>query len=122
MVGTLAFGALVASATMVQAQDRLNFTGSADLHDVPGSGGSQLFIDFLIGGTTSGAGGTPRPVTPPTPAPRRGAARYFSLPIPATGAPWGAPPGDVGVPYAFVLRRRRKLTSPSPPSPLARSR
>jgi hypothetical protein len=58
MVGTLAFGALVASATMVQAQDRLNFTGSADLHDVPGSGGSQLFIDFLVGGTTSGAGGT----------------------------------------------------------------
>lgn len=58
MVGALSLGALVASGTTVQAQDRLNFTGSADLHDVPGSGGSQLFVDFLVNGTTSGAGGT----------------------------------------------------------------
>jgi hypothetical protein len=39
----------------LEAQDRLNFTGSANLFDAPGSGGSQLFIDFLVGST----GGTP---------------------------------------------------------------
>ena len=54
----MAFGALLASSTAAQAQDRLNFTGSANLFDAPGSGGSELFIDFLVGGATGGAGGT----------------------------------------------------------------
>ena len=54
-IGTLALGALAAPVTTAQAQDRLNFTGSANLFDAPGSGGSQLFIDFLVGST----GGTP---------------------------------------------------------------
>jgi hypothetical protein len=60
VVGTLAVGVLAASAAPAQAQtgDRLNFNGSANLSDVPGSGGSQLFIDFLVGGATTGAGGT----------------------------------------------------------------
>jgi len=54
-VGTLTLGALAAPVTTAQAQDRLNFTGSANLFDVPESGGSQLFIDFLVGTV----GGTP---------------------------------------------------------------
>ena len=56
MVGTLAFGALVASSSSAQAQTgTLNFTGSADLRDPQaGPGGNTLFIDFLVNGTTSG--------------------------------------------------------------------
>lgn len=49
MVGGLALGALVATTSAVQAQGaQLNFTGSANLHDVPGSPG-LLFVDFLDG-------------------------------------------------------------------------
>jgi hypothetical protein len=58
MVGALALGIAAGSATTAEAQDRLNFTGSANLFDAPGSGGTQLFIDFLVNGTTGGAGGT----------------------------------------------------------------
>lgn len=46
VVGSLAFGALVASTSSVQAQDHLNFTGTAQLSDVEGNP-SQLFINFL---------------------------------------------------------------------------
>lgn len=46
VVGSLAFGALVASASSALAQDHLNFTGTAQLSDVEGNP-SQLFIDFL---------------------------------------------------------------------------
>lgn len=49
VVGSMAFGALVASTTSAQAQDELNFTGSARLHDVPGNP-NQLFVDFLLNG------------------------------------------------------------------------
>jgi hypothetical protein len=55
VAGALALGALAAPTTAAEAQ-RLNFTGSANLFDAPGSGGTQLFIDFLVGGAT---GGTP---------------------------------------------------------------
>jgi len=60
VVGALALGALVASTTTAQAQEgsRLNFVGSANVFDAPGSGGANLFLDFLIGGATGGAGGT----------------------------------------------------------------
>ncbi|MHB1225293.1 MAG: PEP-CTERM sorting domain-containing protein [Gemmatimonadaceae bacterium] len=46
MVGSLAFGALVASSSSALAQDQLNFTGTAQLSDVEGNP-SQLFINFL---------------------------------------------------------------------------
>jgi|SRR5688572_14768251 hypothetical protein len=58
VVGALAFGALVASAPAAEAQDRLNFTGSANLFDAPGSGGTLLFIDFLTGATGGPPTGT----------------------------------------------------------------
>jgi hypothetical protein len=60
VLGALALGALVASAPTAQAQtgSRLNFGGSANLFDAPGTGGSELFIDFLVGGATGGPGGT----------------------------------------------------------------
>lgn len=55
VVGTLAFGALAAPASSAQAQsDHLNFVGSALLYDAPGSGGANLFIDFLTGAGTQG--------------------------------------------------------------------
>jgi hypothetical protein len=55
LVGTLSFGALAVSAGSAEAQsNRLNFTGSADLYDAPGSGGTNLFIDFLTGGAVEG--------------------------------------------------------------------
>ncbi|HEX5568719.1 MAG TPA: PEP-CTERM sorting domain-containing protein [Streptomyces sp.] len=50
VVGTLAFAAL-AAPTSAEAQSRLNFTGAADLYDAPGSGGTNLFIDFIENGT-----------------------------------------------------------------------
>jgi hypothetical protein len=53
VVGTLALGALAASAAPAQAQgDRLNLTGSANLSNAPGSGGAELFIDFLLNAST----------------------------------------------------------------------
>lgn len=52
VVGTLALGAIAASAATAQAQSHINFTGSAHLFNAPGSGGSQLFIDFLLNGST----------------------------------------------------------------------
>jgi hypothetical protein len=54
VVGALAFGALAAVPQNVQAQDELNFTGSANLFDAPGSMGTQLFIDFLTNGSVGG--------------------------------------------------------------------
>lgn len=56
VAGTLAFGAIATSAMSAEAQSRLNFEGAANLFDAPGSGGSLLFIDFLVNGET---GGTP---------------------------------------------------------------
>lgn len=46
VVGSMAFGALVASSTSAQAQDHLNFTGTAQLSDVAGNP-NQLFVNFL---------------------------------------------------------------------------
>jgi hypothetical protein len=54
MAGALALGMAV-TATTAEAQ-RLNFTGSANLYDAPGSMGTQLYIDFL---TAASMGGTP---------------------------------------------------------------
>jgi hypothetical protein len=54
LFGALAFGALTAAPQTVEAQDLLNFTGSAELRDAPGSGGTQLLIDFLTGGSVDG--------------------------------------------------------------------
>ena len=55
LVGAFTIGALAAAPTSSEAQDnRLNFTGAANLYDAPGSGGTQLFIDFLTGGTVGG--------------------------------------------------------------------
>ena len=53
VVGSLAFAALVAPSN-AEAQSQLNFTGSANLYDQPGSGGANLYIDFLRNGTTQG--------------------------------------------------------------------
>ena len=58
VIGSLALGTVAASATTAQAQDRLNFTGSANLYDAPGSGGTLLFIDFLTGATGGPPTGT----------------------------------------------------------------
>lgn len=58
VVGSMAFGALVASSTSVLAQDHLNLTGAAQLYDAPGSGGTQLFVDFLSNGVTHTPTGT----------------------------------------------------------------
>lgn len=44
----LSLGAVAVATTTASAQ-RLNFNGSADLRNNPGSGGSQLLIDFLAG-------------------------------------------------------------------------
>lgn len=53
VIGGLTVGALVAPTSSAQAQSELNITGSAWLTDNPGSGGSQLLVDFLA----IGAGG-----------------------------------------------------------------
>jgi hypothetical protein len=57
VVGALALGVATVTATTAEAQgDRLNFTGSANLYDAPGSSGTQLFVDFLVNGSV---GNTP---------------------------------------------------------------
>jgi hypothetical protein len=56
-VTALAIGAFVASPAAVSAQE-LNFNGSANLQDQPGSGGANLLIDFLFG-TPPSLPGTP---------------------------------------------------------------
>lgn len=53
-VGLVAIGALAGTATSAEAQARLNFEGSARVSDQPGSMGTNLLIDFLVGGTTAG--------------------------------------------------------------------
>ncbi len=59
VVGTLAFGVLAGSASAADAQtSTLNFTGSANLADAAGSGGSLLFIDFLSGAIVGPPTGT----------------------------------------------------------------
>lgn len=55
VAGALALGALVASTAQAQS-DHLNFGGSARVSDAPGSGGSQLFIDFLQDADTPNPG------------------------------------------------------------------
>lgn len=56
VVGTLVFGALVAPTSSAQAQDGiLNFDGSVNLYNEPGSEGANLYVDFV---TLMGAGGT----------------------------------------------------------------
>ena len=57
-LGAMVIGAVSASVTTADAQpmDRLNFTGSANLSNNPGSGGSQLLIDFLVAGATANPG------------------------------------------------------------------
>lgn len=57
-VATLAVGALMAPISTASAQLRLNFEGSANLLDQPGSGGANLLIDFLTGSPPT-VGGTP---------------------------------------------------------------
>ena len=57
-VATLVVGAVMAPVSSASAQDRLNFEGSANLLDQPGSGGVNLLIDFLTG-TPPTVGGTP---------------------------------------------------------------
>ncbi|HYW51019.1 MAG TPA: PEP-CTERM sorting domain-containing protein [Gemmatimonadaceae bacterium] len=57
-VATLAVGAFMAPVSSASAQDRLNFEGSANLLDQPGSGGVNLLIDFLTGSPPT-VGGTP---------------------------------------------------------------
>jgi hypothetical protein len=52
-LGVLALGAVTVSATSAEAQNRLNFTGSANLVET-GFEGSELFIDFLTDGTAEG--------------------------------------------------------------------
>ena len=47
-VATLSLGAVLAPAS-AEAQSRLNFTGSANLQNQPGSNGANLLIDFLAG-------------------------------------------------------------------------
>lgn len=59
VVGTLVFGALVAPPTSAQAQDdALNFGGSVNLYNEPGSDGANLYVDFVtllgMGGTSDG--------------------------------------------------------------------
>jgi len=53
-VATLSVAAIATTATDAQAQSELNFEGSALVRDQPGSGGANLLIDFLVGGSTSG--------------------------------------------------------------------
>lgn len=57
MVAVLAIGAVSATTSTANAQV-LNFTGSADLANNPGSNGSQLLIDFLTGAPPT-VGNTP---------------------------------------------------------------
>ena len=60
MAATLSFGALTASATLVQAQNVINFEGAVNVRDeMPGGGGDFLLIDFLTGATAGfGTAGT----------------------------------------------------------------
>ncbi len=69
VVGTFAVGALVAPISTAQAQDEnsLNFTGSVNLYNEPGTGGANLYVDFLSFMGTGGVGdGEIRAVFPNT--------------------------------------------------------
>lgn len=54
VVGTLAVGAMLAPMSVEAQESHLNFTGNASLYDAPGSGGANLFIDFLTAGGVQG--------------------------------------------------------------------
>lgn len=58
-VAALSFAAVAFTASTASAQDRLNFTGSANVQDQPGSGGANLLIDFLAGSPEPTISGTP---------------------------------------------------------------
>lgn len=60
-VATLSFAAVMATSTTAEAQtgSRLNFTGSAQVRDQPGSMGANLLIDFLAGSPEPTIAGTP---------------------------------------------------------------
>ena len=57
-VATLSFGVAFAPAS-AEAQSRLNFTGSANVQNQPGSSGANLLIDFLAGSPEPTIAGTP---------------------------------------------------------------
>lgn len=60
-VATLSFAASMVTTTVASAQtgSRLNFSGSAQVRDQPGSGGANLLIDFLAGSPEPTLAGTP---------------------------------------------------------------
>jgi hypothetical protein len=59
-VATLTLAGVAAPASSAQAQNVINFTGSANVRDeAPGGGGAFLLVDFLTGGAAGyGAPGT----------------------------------------------------------------
>jgi hypothetical protein len=80
----------VAFATTAQAQDRLNFNGSARVADQPGSGGANLLIDFLAG--------VPEPITPGTPT-----GNVFAVPTITAGFMPGITNGTAGTIQDLVI-------------------
>lgn len=63
MVATLSLGAVAASVSTAAAQSSVNFVGSANLRDQPGSGGANLLIDFLTGTPPTMGGVAPGTIT-----------------------------------------------------------
>jgi hypothetical protein len=88
-VATFSFLAVAGTATTAQAQDRLNFNGSARVADQPGNP-TNLLIDFLLG--------VPEPTQAGTPT-----GNVFAVPTISGAFMPGIQPGTVGVIQDLVV-------------------